>query len=82
MACVVRTLAHGPLGPVATTTPYADIKLVQTPTLIVLLLDDLTYRQIHLDRRELPLDANPSRMGHYVRSRAAHDFALPAWSAA
>jgi hypothetical protein len=55
-----------PLGPVATTTPYADIKFVQTPTLIVLLLDDLTYRQIHLDGRELPKEPNPSWMGYSV----------------
>jgi len=55
-----------PLGPVATTTPYADIKVVQTPALIVLLLDDLTYRQIHLDGRELPVDPNPSWMGYSV----------------
>ena len=55
-----------PLGPVATTTPYADVKFVQTPTLVVLLLDDLTYRQIHLDGRGLPLDPNPSWMGYSV----------------
>jgi hypothetical protein len=55
-----------PLGPVATTTPYAEIKIVQTPTLIVLLLDDLTYRQIHLDGRQLPVDPNPSWMGYSV----------------
>jgi hypothetical protein len=55
-----------PLGPVATTTPYADIKFVQMPTLIVLLLDDLTYRQIHLDGRPLPKDPNPSWMGYSV----------------
>jgi len=55
-----------PLGPVATTTPYADFKFVQMPTLIVLLLDDLTYRQIHLDGRELPKDPNPSWMGYSV----------------
>ena len=55
-----------PLGPVATTTPYADFKIVQTPTLIVVLLDDLTYRQIHLDGRPLPKDPNPSWMGYSV----------------
>jgi len=55
-----------PLGPVATTTPYADIKFVQTPTLIVQLLDDLTYRQIHLDGRPLPKDPNPSWMGYSI----------------
>ena len=55
-----------PLGPVATTTPYADIKFIQMPSLIVLLLDDLTYRQVHLDGRELPTDPNPSWMGYSV----------------
>jgi len=55
-----------PLGPAAMTTPYFDIKFVQTPTLIVLLIDDLTYRQIHLDGRQLPVDPNPSWMGYSV----------------
>jgi hypothetical protein len=32
----------------------------------VLLLDDLTYRQIHLDGRHLPEDPNPSWMGYSV----------------
>ena len=30
------------------------LKIVQTPTLIVILSEDLTYRQIFLDRRDLP----------------------------
>jgi hypothetical protein len=55
-----------PYGPAATTTPYADIKIVQTPTLIVMLLEDLTYRQIHLDGRQLPVDPNPGWMGYSV----------------
>jgi hypothetical protein len=55
-----------PYGPAATTTPYAHIKLVQTPTLILMLLEDLTYRQIHMDGRQLPLDPNPSWMGYSV----------------
>jgi hypothetical protein len=55
-----------PYGPAATTTPYADIKIVQTPALIVMLLEDLTFRQIHLDGRRLPVDPNPSWMGYSV----------------
>jgi hypothetical protein len=55
-----------PLGPVAPTTPYAHVKIVQTPTLIVMLIDDLTYRQIHMDGRQLPVDPNPSWMGYSV----------------
>ena len=55
-----------PYGPAATTTPYAHIKVVQTSTLILMLLDDLTYRQIHLDGRQLPVDPNPSWMGYSV----------------
>ena len=55
-----------PYGPAATTTPFAHVKIVQTPTLIMLLLEDLTYRQIHLDGRQLPEDPNPSWMGYSV----------------
>ncbi len=55
-----------PFGPAASTTPYADIKILQTPALIALLLDDLTYRQIHLDGRQLPRDPNPSWTGYSV----------------
>jgi hypothetical protein len=55
-----------PYGPAATTTPYGDFKIVQTPTLILILLSDLTYRQIHMDGRSLPLDPNPTWMGYSV----------------
>ena len=41
-------------------------KFIQTPTLIVILNDDLTYRQIHLDGRSLEKDPNPSWMGYSV----------------
>jgi len=41
-------------------------KIVQTPTLIVMLNEDLTYRQIFLDGRELPEDPNPAWMGYSV----------------
>src|SRR5579862_1485276 len=42
-----------PLGPAATTGPYRDFKIVQSPTLIVILFDDLTFRQVHMDGRQL-----------------------------
>ena len=41
-------------------------KIVQTPTLIVVLGEDLTYRQIFMDGRPLPKDPNPSFMGYSV----------------
>src|SRR5580658_1539516 len=41
-------------------------KIVQTRDLIVLLSEDLTYRQIFLDGRELPKNANPAWMGYSV----------------
>lgn len=55
-----------PFGPTTSTTPYLDLKILQTPALIVMLLDNLTYRQIHLDGRQLPKDPNPSWMGYSV----------------
>lgn len=42
------------------------VKVVQTPSLIVLLSEDLEYRQIFLDGRQLPNDANPAWMGYSV----------------
>jgi len=41
-------------------------KIVQAPGLIVVLSEDLTYRQIFLDGRELPNDPNPAWMGYSV----------------
>jgi hypothetical protein len=41
-------------------------KILQTPGLIVMLYEDLSYRQIFLDGRQLPLDPNPSWMGYSV----------------
>jgi hypothetical protein len=41
-------------------------KIVQTPTLIVVLGEDMAYRQIFLDGRGLPKDPNPSFMGSSV----------------
>ncbi len=42
------------------------MKIVQTPTLIVLLYGDLVFRQVHLDGRELPKDPNPAWLGYSV----------------
>jgi hypothetical protein len=41
-------------------------KIVRTPALILILHEDLTYRQIFLDGRELPKDPNPAWMGYSV----------------
>jgi hypothetical protein len=41
-------------------------KIVQTPKLIVMLDEDLTYRQIFLDGRALETQPNPSWMGYSV----------------
>ena len=41
-------------------------KIVQTPELLLVLAEDLTYRQIFLDGRPLPRDPNPSFMGYSV----------------
>jgi hypothetical protein len=41
-------------------------KIVQTPGLILVLDEDLTYRQIFMDGRALETDPNPSWMGYSV----------------
>jgi hypothetical protein len=41
-------------------------KIVQTPTLMIVLGEDLSYRQIFMDGRQLPKDPNPSFMGYSV----------------
>jgi hypothetical protein len=41
-------------------------KIVQTPALILILHEDLTYRQVFLDGRELPKDPDPAWMGYSV----------------
>src|SRR5580765_3220027 len=41
-------------------------KIIQTPGLIVILYEDLAYRQIFLDGRQLPQDPNPNWMGFSV----------------
>jgi hypothetical protein len=41
-------------------------RIIQTPGVVAILYDDLTYRQIFLDGRELPKDPNPSWMGYSI----------------
>ena len=54
-----------PLGP-AYITAGTMAKIVQTPTLIVMLNEDLTFRQIHMDGRSLEKEPNPNWMGYSV----------------
>jgi hypothetical protein len=42
------------------------LKIVQTPALVVMLAEDLTYRQVFLDGRELPKDLHPAWMGYSI----------------
>jgi hypothetical protein len=55
-----------PHGPAYTTSPYRDSKIIQTPAVIAILNNDLTYRQIFMDGRELEHDPNPNWMGYSV----------------
>src|SRR5262245_26004510 len=41
-------------------------RILQTPAMIVILQEDLTYRQIHMDGRALETDPNPNWMGYSV----------------
>ena len=55
-----------PQGPRQSRSPFGLVKIVQTPTLIVILSEELEYRQIFLDGRALPEDPSPSFMGYSV----------------
>ncbi len=44
----------------------ARTKIVQTPSLIVILQEDLTYRQVLMDGRKLPTNPHTSFMGYSV----------------
>ncbi len=54
------------MGPAYVTTPYRDSKIIQTTSMIVILNDDLTWRQIYMDGRKLEKDPNPAWMGYSV----------------
>jgi hypothetical protein len=56
-----------PAGPrILLTGGNGPARIVQTPREVVFLYEDLSYRQIFLDGRELPKDPNPSWMGYSV----------------
>jgi hypothetical protein len=55
-----------PQGPRANLYPPEMEKFIQTPGVLVVLIEDLSYRQIFLDGRELPTDPDPSFMGYSV----------------
>ena len=59
------TIGCLPLGP-RHVTGGGLRKIVQTPALIVILHEDLAYRQVFMDGRPLPDDPNPSFMGYSV----------------
>ena len=55
-----------PAGPRHLYAPQNWVRIVQTPTVIVMLYEDLTSRQIFLDGRSLPTNPNPSFMGYSI----------------
>jgi hypothetical protein len=55
-----------PSGPRQLYAPTSLVRIVQTPSMIVMLYEDLLYRQIFMDGRALPRDPNPSFMGYSV----------------
>jgi hypothetical protein len=55
-----------PAGPRQIYAPSSWVRIIQTPTMIALLYEDLLSRQIFMDGRELPKDPNPSFMGYSV----------------
>src|SRR4029079_16036815 len=55
-----------PEGPGFNHFPALPRKIIQTPSLIVVLSEDLTFRQIFLDGRPLPENPSPAFMGYAV----------------
>jgi hypothetical protein len=55
-----------PEGPGYITGAAGLRRFIQTPTMLVILNEDLTYRQVFMDGRTLEADANPSWMGYAV----------------
>ena len=55
-----------PEGPTATGGAGVMRRILQTPVMIAILDDDLTYRQIFMDGRALETDPSPSWMGYSV----------------
>ena len=55
-----------PQGPRVTLGAGGWAKIIQTPLLVVILYENLSYRQIFLDGRALPTEPHPSFMGYSV----------------
>jgi hypothetical protein len=55
-----------PSGPRQLYAPASWVRIVQTPAMIVMLYEDLIYRQVFMDGRELPKNPNPSFMGYSI----------------
>jgi hypothetical protein len=55
-----------PFGPVYLTTRYRQTRIVQSPTIVVFVYDDLAHRTIFMDGRSLEPDPNPTWMGYSV----------------
>jgi hypothetical protein len=55
-----------PAGPPLFYGPMNLVRIVQTPTVIVVLYEELLYRQIFMDGRGLPKNPHPSFMGYSV----------------
>jgi hypothetical protein len=55
-----------PSGPRALYAPQGWVRIIHTPSIIAMLYEDLTSRQIFMDGRALPKDPNPSFMGYSV----------------
>jgi len=55
-----------PQGPRANLGGSGWARIIQTPTVIAILYENLSYRQIFLDGRELPRDPHPSFMGYSI----------------
>src|SRR5258708_8586114 len=55
-----------PFGPIYTTTPYLESRIIQTPGMVAILNEDLTHRVIFMDGRRLEKDPNPTWMGYSV----------------
>jgi hypothetical protein len=55
-----------PAGPRHLYAPQNWVRIVQTSTVIVMIYEDLTSRQIFMDGRPLPTNPNPSFMGYSI----------------
>jgi hypothetical protein len=62
----IGCLPGGPRAIIGSWPATFFIKVTQTPHVITILYEDLTYRQVFLDGRDLPRDPTPSFIGYSV----------------